>query len=288
MDIETLSSTIASSVAEAWGTLFMKEVSLTSGMIDEVEGFIAAPGSYISCELDFEGDIAGHAKWFIPQTEALTMVGMMMAMGADDELVKSTREGTFGEDELDAIKEAFNQLCSTSATVIRDNKGADISGSIKEPEVTEVELGLTGGDIVIPLTLELEGFEKTTIYQVIDSELKMGLNSSPKPPDPEPVIDLDDPSPSAPQKQTDLNRLSGISLGADLILAERNMDLENLLTLCVGSVLEFWKPCDAPAELCIQDATVASGEVVLCANQHFGLRVINLAPKRQSYDKGAS
>lgn len=288
MDIETLASSIAESVAEAWGTLFMKKVFLTSGMIEEVEGFIPVPGSYITCELDFEGDVAGHAKWFIPKKEALTMVGMMMAMGADDELVKNTREGDFGEEELDAIKEAFNQLCSTSATIIRDKKEADVSGTIKEPEVAEVELGLTGGESVIPLTLELEGFEKTTLYQVIDSEFKMGLDSSPGPSDQKAVVDLDDPLPPTPQQPTDLNRLAGISLGADLILAERNMDLENLLTLCVGSVLEFWKPCDAPAELCIQDATVASGEVVLCANQHFGLRVINLAPKRQSYDKGAS
>jgi chemotaxis protein CheY-P-specific phosphatase CheC len=158
MDIEALSSTIAEAVAEAWGTLFMKEVSITSGIIDDTEGFIAAPGSYVTCELDFEGDAPGQAKWFIPKTEALTMVGMMMAMGTDDELVKSTREGEMGEDELDAIKEAFNQLCSTSATVIRDNKELDISGSIREPKETEVELELSGGEHVIPLTLELYVF----------------------------------------------------------------------------------------------------------------------------------
>ena len=47
---------------------------------------------------------------FIPEQEALTMVGMMMSMGADDSLIDSTREGSLGDEELDALNEAFNQL----------------------------------------------------------------------------------------------------------------------------------------------------------------------------------
>jgi flagellar motor switch/type III secretory pathway protein FliN len=281
MSLEAISSSVAEAVAEAWGTLFMKTVGLSSGSATENEGFEAVTGSYVSCVLNFEGDVSGSAQWYIPKTEALTMVGMMMAMGADDELVNSTRDGDMGDEELDAIKEAFNQLCSTAATVIRDQKDCSVSGSIENPELVEIETSLSGGETVIPLTLSLEGFEDGTIYQVVSSELQTSLDTEAAP--------VAEPSASAPAAgQVDIQKLTGVAVNADLILAERNMDLQQLLTLCVGSVLEFWKPCDAPADLCIQDAPVANGEVVLCANQHFGMRILNLAPPRVVFGKGAN
>ena len=78
-----------------------------------------------------------------------------------------------------------------------------------------------------------------------------------------------------------------LKVKADAVLAERTIEVNQLLTMSIGSVLEFWKPCDAPAELMLGDDPVAAGEVVVSSDQHFCVRVTELAPPKKTYQKGS-
>ena len=289
MPLQDLIESIASAVSEAWGTLLMKQVGLSPNPSEPLEESTeVALGTYVSCDIAFDGELHGNTRFYVAKTEALTMVGMMMAMGTDDDLVKSTRDGNLGADELDALKEAFNQLAATSATVLRDKKSCAVSASVKSLDAIECQGVMEGfgeGDVLIPMTLSLEGYDDGQFFQILSVEAVKSLSST-----------STATSKAIPPKAAEsshestaetIEKIRGLTVHADLILAERDMDVKQLLTLCVGSVIEFWKPCDAPAELCLQNIPVANGEVVLCQNQHFGLRVQTIAPPRNDYQKGA-
>lgn len=290
-----LLDSIASAVAEAWGTLFVKTVEIETGDLSdvgEVEGDWS--GSYVRADLSYGGDLSGASSIVVSKEQALTMVGMMMSMGADDALIDSTREGDCGDEELDGLKEAFNQFAATSATVLREKTGGEVQ--VELGEVSLVELDSLPDDLGadaqgLSYTLTLEGYEAGQLGQLFDSAAVSSLagSSSPGEEDLGGDLDLAEMSSGAETGEgTDMEKLYGLSVNAELILAERVMDLDNFLNLGVGSVIEFWKPCDHPAELMVQDAVMAAGEVVLTSQQHFGLRILEVAPPKRVYQKGAS
>jgi len=282
---------IASAVAEAWGTLFVKTVTLEAGEatpIAEVGGEWS--GSFVQADLNFGGDLSGSSAILVSKEQALTMFGMMMSMGADDALIDSTREGECGDEELDGLKEAFNQFAATAATVLREKVGGDIQVELGGVALVELEtLPDDLGDDAqgVSFSLSLEGYDEGSMVQILDASAQGSLGGSASTggdAEEEPSADSD--SGGAPG--VELDKLYGLSVNAELILAERAMDLDNFLNLGVGSVIEFWKPCDHPAELMVQDSVVAAGEVVLTSQQHFGLRVMEVAPPKRTYQKGAS
>ena len=285
---QDLLDSIASAVAEAWGTLFVKTVELGASeavSLAEAEGDWS--GSYVQGELSFGGDLSGNSTILVSKEQALTMFGMMMSMGADDALIDSTREGECGDEELDGLKEAFNQFAATAATVLREKVGGEVQVDLGQVAVVELE-GLPddlGDDAeAVVYNLSLEGYEGGHVAQIFDASAQTSLSGSGASFD---VAEGSSESASAGDSDVDLDKLQGLKVNAELILAERAMDLDGFLNLGVGSVIEFWKPCDHPAELMVQDSVVAAGEVVLTSQQHFGLRVIEVAPQKRVYQKGA-
>ena len=290
MPLQDLSNSIAEAVAEAWTMLLSKSTALSPQALVSLEDSDAAPeGTHLCCDLKFSGDIEGQVRYFVPQTEALTMVGMMLSMGTDDALIDSTREGELGDEEIDALKEGFNQLSATAATILRDKLDCSVSAELEAIEVKELVGSLDGfgsGDQSNTLTLSLEGYDEGPFYQIFSSSFCDSVDNLASGASNEASASASS-TPKASGGTVDLSAIGGLTISADLILAERVMDFKNLLNLAVGSVIEFWKPCDHPADLCIQNTPIANGEIVLCQNQHFGIRVLNLAPKRQVYQKGA-
>ena len=289
MSLQDLSNSIAEAVAESWSMLLSKTAALAPQDLVPLEDSDASPeGTHLCCDLKFSGDIEGQVRYFVPKTEALTMVGMMLSMGADDALIDSTREGDLGDEEIDALKEGFSQLSATAATILREKLDCTVSAELESIEVKELSGSLDGfgaGDQTNTMMLSLEGYDDGPFYQIFSSRFSDSIENLASG-DPNEAAQ-EAPAPLAPSHAADLSSLAGLNVSADLILAERLMDFKSLLTLAVGSVIEFWKPCDHPADLCIQNTPIANGEIVLCQNQHFGIRVLNLAPKRKVYQKGA-
>ena len=89
MPLQDLIESIASAVSEAWGTLLMKQVGLSPNPSEPLEESTeVALGTYVSCDIAFDGELHGNTRFYVAKTEALTMVGMMMAMGTERRLAK--------------------------------------------------------------------------------------------------------------------------------------------------------------------------------------------------------
>lgn len=322
MAAKEIIDTIAEALAEAWGTLFMKQIGLSAEGIEGPEqASEVEPGDYVVGAVTFSGDVNGETKYYIPKTEALTMVGMMMSMGADDSLIDSTRDGDLGADELDALNEAFNQLSATAATVIREKMDCNVTGSTKPTEKLSIESGLPDvneDDLSVKLTLNLEGYEDGIIVQILSKELHSSLeggeeaasdeddllamledsdDAEPESQDSDSEAAAESPStatsPPAEEAPADplielLQAKGQLKVKADVVLAERSMEVNQLLGMSIGSVIEFWKPCDDPAEMNLGNSPVASGEVVVSSDQHFCIRVTEIAPPKKTYQKGLS
>jgi len=289
MAAKEIIETIAEAVAEAWGTLFMKKIALQPEELEPTGELGIESGDYVLSSIEFSGDLSGTTKIYLPKTEALTMVGMMMSMGTDDALIDSTREGELEDEQLDAINEAFNQFSATAASVLRNKLDCNVSGSSKPTEKITLESGLAEEGESCKYVVELEGYDQGAMFQTFSSELLEGLNA-------EIQTDLDDsffestpPTESSTPKDQmiDLIRTRGnLKIKTDIVLAERSMEVNQFLSISIGSVIEFWKPCDDPVEMAIGDTTFANGEVVVSQDQHFCLRVIELAPQKRTYQKG--
>jgi flagellar motor switch/type III secretory pathway protein FliN len=278
---------VASAVAEAWGTLFVKAVSLEVGEAKALEDQGGDwSGSFVRADLRLGGDLSGSSTILVSKEQALTMVGMMMSMGGDDALIDSTREGECGDEEIDGLKETFNQFAATSATVLRGEIGGDVQvqlGKVTLVEIDSLPDDLGEDAVGVTYTLSLEGYDDGELIQIFDTSAQASLGGSTASTGTSKSVGS-----AGSKPEVDLNKLHGLTVNAELILAERSMDLESFLTLGVGSVIEFWKPCDHPAELMVQDSVMAAGEVVLTSQQHFGLRVFEVAPPKRVYQKGAS
>lgn len=266
-------TTIHEAVADAWSTLFMKKVSITSSDLSDGSSFDASSftGNHIHATVSFSGDISGSTDYYFNEKQALTMVGMMMSMGADDAMIDSTREGSLGDEEIDALKEGFNQLGATAATILRDDLGCSVSSSVDAVQVIELNGETPNCAFGASHQCELEGYENDSFLQTLDDVLYGALNKT------EEAAPVD----TAPQavQGIDLQQIKGLKVAADVVLAERNMKLQEVLDLSKSSIIEFWKPCDHPAEMVINNTVLANGEVVTM-DQHFGIRIIEVAPKR--------
>lgn len=297
MSCQDLINDVSEMLAEGWGTLFQKQVSLGASQWPEDQNSSAdlLQGNFVSCDLAFGGDIEGRCKLFLTQTDALTMVGMMLSMGADDELVKSTRDGELGAEQLDALQEVLNQTASTMAMVLREKLSCSVQASTENIESVELAGSLAGaeGQSFSQIELTLEGFDVSTLFMCFDESLYGNLNKSGD------VVEMDEglldalssESNEAPEIIDEgsaldkIEKIKNIKVQTQAILAEREMEFEELLKLSVGSVLEFWKNCDDPAELCIEDTVLADGEIVTYENQQFGIRLFSMAPQKAEYKR---
>ena len=63
-------------------------------------------------------------------------------------------------------------------------------------------------------------------------------------------------------------------------LAQRRMPLEQVLHLKPGSMMHFQKPIDAPAELLVNNKSIASGQVIQ-SNERYGIRLTHVGDPRE-------
>lgn len=84
---------------------------------------------------------------------------------------------------------------------------------------------------------------------------------------------------STPQRKTaaagDLQRILQLSVPVIVKLAERKLSLHEVLRLGNGSIIEFFKSCDQPLELLINNKPIGVGETVK-VGENFGLRITQI------------
>jgi flagellar motor switch protein FliN/FliY len=106
-------------------------------------------------------------------------------------------------------------------------------------------------------------------------------------------MDAEEPKEGAPGPPAEAPRDAGISKNIEralalqlpviVILAERKMELKDVLNLTPGQVVEFDKSAEDRLEVRVNNRRIALGEAVKI-DQRFGLRITNVGGPRETLD----
>ena len=89
------------------------------------------------------------------------------------------------------------------------------------------------------------------------------------------------------EKRTDLSRVLNLEVPVVVKLAQRSLNLRNVLDLSLGSIIEFDKGHEEPLDLLISNACVGRGETVK-VGENFGLRITSVKPPKERLEAIAS
>lgn len=81
----------------------------------------------------------------------------------------------------------------------------------------------------------------------------------------------------------ELQRILRLEVPVIVKLAERRLQLSEIMRLGVGAIVEFSKSSDEPLELMINNKTIALGETVK-VGENFGLRITQIGDVKQIID----
>ncbi|MBF0197336.1 MAG: FliM/FliN family flagellar motor switch protein, partial [Planctomycetes bacterium] len=202
--------------------------------------------------------------------DLINIEGEVPGFGDGDQLSSSTLslEGYDEESLIQVLDQSLFTFLEGGEAVSTDDALAALGGDDSEVVSTDDALAAIGGD-------DSEAVSPDDALAALSGDDSEAPAESPAA-----------PAPASSGMQAKVEKIRHLNVGADVILAERQMDFEQLLTLNVGSVVEFWKPCDEPADLSLGNSVCANGEIVISSDQHFGLRVLELAPEKRVYQKG--
>lgn len=85
------------------------------------------------------------------------------------------------------------------------------------------------------------------------------------------------PLPRAPVDTPDLRRILGMELPVTVELAQRDMAIESILAIGVGTIIEFSASFDSEHILRVADRPIGRGFAVKIG-ENFGLRITSIAP----------
>lgn len=77
-----------------------------------------------------------------------------------------------------------------------------------------------------------------------------------------------------------IERIKPVKVPVIVRLAERQMSLNKILDITVGTIVEFDKPADAELDLVVNNVVIGTGNAVKCG-ENFGLRIIKIEPWAQ-------
>ena len=78
--------------------------------------------------------------------------------------------------------------------------------------------------------------------------------------------------PSRPDIDPEIRRILGLSVPVTVALAERDMPIKSILSLTVGSIIEFSIPFDADLTLRVANQPIGRGQAVK-VGENFGVRM---------------
>ena len=85
------------------------------------------------------------------------------------------------------------------------------------------------------------------------------------------------PTPCPTPQPGEVKRVLGLSVPVTVLLAERDMSVEAILAIRVGTILEFETSFDSDLDLHVANQKIGAGHAVK-VGEHFGLRVTRIIP----------
>ncbi len=95
-----------------------------------------------------------------------------------------------------------------------------------------------------------------------------------------PVLHAQRPlAPASPSSQ-ELRRILRLEVPIIVKLAERKLNLQEVMRLGAGAIIEFFKSSDEPLELLVNNKVVGLGEAVK-VGENFGIRITQIGDVKQ-------
>lgn len=90
-------------------------------------------------------------------------------------------------------------------------------------------------------------------------------------------------APDGPRGKAEVSRVLGLAMSIRVVLAQRKMPLDSVLTIRPGTIIEFDVPFDADLLLYAGDRPIGVGQAVK-VGENFGLRVSRIGSVRERID----
>ncbi|EAH8848469.1 flagellar motor switch protein FliY [Campylobacter lari] len=212
---------------------------------------------------------------------------LMSAIGewmmGEEEISKNSE---LNEDEMDAAKEAIQNIISAFSTTLGAQK-----------EIPKMEFNLENCEFVAD-SLELGGFHKLYLYNVkiADLEEKISLVFDEKiykiltKTDLEEIVAINEDHTQDHKALSNVEELRNIGLIMDVRLpirvriGSKKMLLKDVLTMDIGSVIELDQLANDPLEILIGDKKIAYGEVVI-VDGNFGVQITEIGSKKERLEQ---
>ncbi|MPB47404.1 flagellar motor switch protein FliY [Campylobacter lari] len=212
---------------------------------------------------------------------------LMSAIGewmmGEEEISKNSE---LNEDEMDAAKEAIQNIISAFSTTLGAQK-----------EIPKMEFSLENCEFVAD-SLELGGFHKLYLYNVkiADLEEKISLVFDEKiykiltKTDLEEIVVINEDHTQDHKALSNVEELRNIGLIMDVRLpirvriGSKKMLLKDVLTMDIGSVIELDQLANDPLEILIGDKKIAYGEVVI-VDGNFGVQITEIGSKKERLEQ---
>jgi len=94
-----------------------------------------------------------------------------------------------------------------------------------------------------------------------------------------PVLRSQPPAPPA-AGEDELHRILGLQVPVIVKLAARKLNMNEVMRLGTGAIIEFFKSSDEPLELMINNKVIGLGETVK-VGENFGLRLTQIGDVKQ-------
>ncbi|CAM4149273.1 flagellar motor switch protein FliY [Campylobacter armoricus] len=219
--------------------------------------------------------------------KVLASAVLMSAIGewmmGEEEISKNSE---LNEDEMDAAKEAIQNIISAFSTTLGAQK-----------EIPKMEFSLENCEFVAD-SLELGGFHKLYLYNVkiADLEEKVSLVFDEKiykvltKTDLEEIVAIDEEHVQDHKALANVEELRNIGLIMDVRLpirvriGSKKMLLKDVLTMDIGSVIELDQLANDPLEILIGDKKIAYGEVVI-VDGNFGVQITEIGSKKERLEQ---
>ncbi|AJC90144.1 flagellar motor switch protein FliY [Campylobacter subantarcticus] len=212
---------------------------------------------------------------------------LMSAIGewmmGEEEISKNSE---LNEDEMDAAKEAIQNIVSAFSTTLGAQK-----------EIPKMDFSLESCEFIADI-LELGGFHKLYLYnvQIADLEEKVALVFDEKiykvltKTDLEEIVATNEDHPQDHKALANVEELRNIGLIMDVRLpirvriGSKKMLLKDVLTMDIGSVIELDQLANDPLEILIGDKKIAYGEVVI-VDGNFGVQITEIGSKKERLEQ---
>ena len=313
--------------ATALSTILGREVHITTPRVEEIafkDVGKGLSGEKVVVTIEFVSGLSGINVLIMPKDVVAKIADLMM--GGTGEIESEDLD----EIKLSAVSEAMNQMMGSAATAMSDFFKTKVNISPPKVEVINfddpnlafppIEDDPEKNVVKVQFDLEIEGFRKSTFFQILSSELVKQMyemfvksqgaqkeapketpvqqSTSPSPPpapkkeeakvraEPVQFQEFTQPAvqkqaPSVPMDKLEL--LYDVPLRITVELGRTKMTLKQVLELSIGSLIELDKLTGEPVDILVNGKLIAKGEVVVI-DENFGVRITEIvSPKERLY-----